>query len=532
LIKPQSFTVNFFPFFGLHQFSTLYDISYPVVFSIHDASALKGEGYTFNFAYEANIRDNIPLTSTYASVSYRGEDAFAGQTYFCDELQRNSGAVDVTITDALTGLEISDVSLTHTCGAESCVVGATDASGTFTQPLPLCVGSSLQLQKEGYGAQSAALTTLLDERVSKQFSLSPLQEIEVVAKKYLLVKNPAGGYMKSANPIDQEMEEDVMIVFTQVGPSGETLESGIIATAVLTGGKFVDTISLAPGTYEVSLTALSNAPINIPAKRQCTGGLFSKCFQLPPVDLAEWPSGSLTRDGSSEYVVITPEIYTKPVLEVPYVGAQASDFKVLEDLDLLGLYETYDDGLTVSYSDTPIQGVSTLRAILQSSAPLGEVASGSSIDLWVTGNVTSYSIDGTTSVTREGVSVKQLQLPIAFMGIKEVIATVTLTNGEMREFKRRFVVVPNATKETSFESKQEAYTTAKDATLVPELVATYLSLGSPLQRNVPLNYPYLVLDVPKDLHIEDAGLVSSIAGTYAVNATLADKKITFNVVVE
>ena len=54
----QSFYYNIMSPFQTNTYEFYYDLSVPFLVQIHDKNAFNGEGYTLNFAIEANIRDN------------------------------------------------------------------------------------------------------------------------------------------------------------------------------------------------------------------------------------------------------------------------------------------------------------------------------------------------------------------------------------------------------------------------------------------------------------------------------------------
>ena len=183
-VKPR---IKLLPTIRSNHYDFFYDVSYPVVIEIKDDNALAGEGYSFLFSMEANIRDNRNLLEW-----HRGEGTFgrpggtadfdvsdeikdmlddinqrienelqSGEhpdditeelrerfsesggaygisglsdlrrrastpTLFCGHNQRLSGNITIKTYDRLTDLPIEGVSVTFGCGDyASCPVGAT-----------------------------------------------------------------------------------------------------------------------------------------------------------------------------------------------------------------------------------------------------------------------------------------------------------------------------------------------------------------------------------------------------------------------
>lgn len=71
IIKPNSISTDFFGLlpFGAQTFDTVYDFSFPTMVTITDDEAFNNEGYTFQFALEANFRDNKPMFENYNKIT-------------------------------------------------------------------------------------------------------------------------------------------------------------------------------------------------------------------------------------------------------------------------------------------------------------------------------------------------------------------------------------------------------------------------------------------------------------------------------
>jgi len=103
--------------FGVQRYRTLYDVSFPVLVSITDKKALGGKGYTFSFALEGNIVNNMPQ-----KAGELPEVVYFEESLFCREEQRNSGDVKIVVRDAFNGRPIANVSVFVSNGGESCFV--------------------------------------------------------------------------------------------------------------------------------------------------------------------------------------------------------------------------------------------------------------------------------------------------------------------------------------------------------------------------------------------------------------------------
>ena len=145
------------------------------MFSISDPSALAGQGYVFKIGYEANIRDNMILTTNYTRVTVTFDDeqpqsalqdfsSAAGlSTQFCDERQRNSGESTLRVFHAGTYQPLAHIALGYVCGGELCSLGSTNDAGEYVGRLPICAGGFLTASSVDFASTSVPLSTSLDE---------------------------------------------------------------------------------------------------------------------------------------------------------------------------------------------------------------------------------------------------------------------------------------------------------------------------------------------------------------------------------
>ncbi|MGM5481109.1 MAG: hypothetical protein ACQESE_01720 [Nanobdellota archaeon] len=172
--------------FVMKDYRFSYDVSYPIVIEIEDPEAFNGNGYTFQFALEVNIRDN--------QIAYRN---FTQPSYPV-EFQSNIGSYDlrpkqnITIKsfDKRTGEPLEGVSVSYTCGDEY-DIGATtfeNNDAVLTDRFPYCqFGGFITFKKFGYMGTSIQYNNR-DDGLNEEFEVSlwPLEEKEL----YLKVRSP------------------------------------------------------------------------------------------------------------------------------------------------------------------------------------------------------------------------------------------------------------------------------------------------------------------------------------------------------
>jgi hypothetical protein len=346
LIKPNSFVMGLFPFFGIHQQQTYYDISFPVRVGLSADKALGGKGYTFSFGLEANIRDNEPLTSSY--VRFAGQSDEGG---FIFEEQKNSAPVSVLVLDG-TDAPVVDAALTYICGDATAVIGVTDSQGYFSGPFPICMGGTLTVQKFGYSTKSQILSTSLELPKSVSVVLDQFKDITLSLKQRLLVYDVSTKrWVAQSGVSDIFPTQSVTMQFEQV-------DGDHSAFAVIDALKPIQSdvvVSLVPGVYKVSTQIIDSQPFSIEQKtRKVKAGLFKKkTITVPGLHFDQVPHGSYTLDGvETPYFTITADdLYGHSQLDIVAVTAHLQDVPVAQrEIELIAILSN----LTAYQSDQPV----------------------------------------------------------------------------------------------------------------------------------------------------------------------------------
>ena len=195
VIKPENFDFgdNFvlkMLNFALNDYSFKYDLTYPVIVRISDPDAFNGEGFTFSYAMQANIRQNVPVTSNItktAIVSAQG----APDIDLEDMSMRVNRTINIETYDAYTKNALDEVIITYACG-ESFDMGSTimkDGKAVLSDNFPFCeFGGEIDYEKAGYmgGAvdySNVDLTTDAAGKKTFRIELWPLQQKTVKVYK-------------------------------------------------------------------------------------------------------------------------------------------------------------------------------------------------------------------------------------------------------------------------------------------------------------------------------------------------------------
>ncbi len=172
-------------FIGLKRYSIYFDVSYPVLIEIYNSDALKGKGYRFFFALEANIRNNEALKTDYAGLPI---SPLLPQM-FCNEDQKNSGNITFYVNNAFDNSSIVNARIDYSCGEQSCLIGYTNSSGFLVSKLPICAGGFITVSKKDYLGNSLQYNAFLDESDFLNISLYPYKEKTIIVKKKPVYKS-------------------------------------------------------------------------------------------------------------------------------------------------------------------------------------------------------------------------------------------------------------------------------------------------------------------------------------------------------
>jgi hypothetical protein len=291
---------------GLQKYDFAYDVSYPVLVELRNPDALKGEGYSFKFFIEANVRNNFPMPSVFEPLEAY-EMSF--NSMLCDQQQRTSGNVTIFVRDARNQKGVDDALVGYTCGRESCTLGQT-SDGVLVAQLPRCLGGLLAASKLDYETRMVPLDVLDDRPLDAEILLEPYRYMDFTVKKYLLSKGASEWSLDANKTVNQAMDEDTIIMLRRkadrLSPPFATVaevcgmpNAKTVAACGSPPSESSEGIALIPGEYEVSIYSMKfpKPGITIPRDLRTAGsGLIKEEFYVPeePIVFDEsspFPSG-------------------------------------------------------------------------------------------------------------------------------------------------------------------------------------------------------------------------------------------------
>jgi hypothetical protein len=156
IIKPKTIKglnpnmVNMFSMI-IQEYTFNYHLSYPVIITITDDKAFNGEGYSFSFSLESNIRNNIPFTQNMSFARFEP----ATRLRLDDPNALVDKNINIKVKDKRSNEPISNAAIIYNCGSEF-YVGKTEfvnSEAIFSGKMPYCaVGGFIKVMKQGYGS--------------------------------------------------------------------------------------------------------------------------------------------------------------------------------------------------------------------------------------------------------------------------------------------------------------------------------------------------------------------------------------------
>ncbi|MBI5398268.1 hypothetical protein HZB03_02280 [Candidatus Woesearchaeota archaeon] len=380
-----------FPTIPTREYEFFYDLSFPVLVEVRNSEDLYGEGFTWLFALEANIRDNKGMVQWFQGNGTWGPYKYnlyrlgaksevlqsdagkkhpalapkAARTLFCNPNQFLSGNVTLVVRDAENKTPLNGVSVVYSCGTYAgCPMGMTTSDektneSRLVSPFPVCIGGGiLTLKKEGYETKTKIdISTKPAEPIEIEEELQRSYEKDVKVKKLLLNRNVLyrrpledhGNiyirFMKSSGTVAEPDLNSESVILTVSRVDGSKFDPPSAQTIVFDKTKndpSLHKIKLVPGTYEVRTTYINTQGAKIPPEYRCEDG-DEDCFWIPEppgVKTDAFMGGGLELVNSTGYWIIGLSDLKKGNA-VTFTILQLPPLLVVEDLSEFGRIEEY-----------------------------------------------------------------------------------------------------------------------------------------------------------------------------------------------
>jgi len=341
IIKPESMFNDMVSFMGLQRFSTLYDVSFPVLIKITQPEAFKGDGYSFLYMIESNVRNNKPLETDFDPII---APDVSPNTMFCDQNKRLSGDLNFSVVDKNTDEPINDAAISYSCTEESCMIGITDTNGKFNSRFPICFGGVINVIKNGYITEVVLHSTEINKNENIEIEMRKIVDIPVKVMKKRFSKS-LNEWVINPNPLNMDSLNEGILTFNLQTKDYENSYS----SALFFNDNESDELylRLAPGKYDISGNLFYNGDVVIPKETRTENG-FS--YTLPELNFGS--DGGKFSEGGIELSNVTityDELANSDTLIVYMVSMNPGSFKKIEDVSMISVYEDYSEDYRIYF---------------------------------------------------------------------------------------------------------------------------------------------------------------------------------------
>lgn len=333
-------------FFGIQEYKFAYDLSFPVLVEIKEPFALNGQGYSFNFFLEGNIRNNKPMPSDFAPLETAD---ISERSFLCDT--RTSGNVTIDVANAANKKPVDGAQVLYAVIDESCFIGATNAEGALKNAFPVAAGGVVNIVRDGFIGKAVEFDAKLNSEAALKIGIQPIYTKKLIVKKKNVAKTPQGWQFIDM-PVDLSDRESAMITLTRVNDEGELDFSSVAAYEI--NQKEPSEIEIAPGSYAADISLILDQHIIIPEKQKCVKkNIFGdkECFTIPKVDFGRksttgqerFPEGGLKLNfTASPGDLESHNVVVLYVISIGLANVPEQD-RVIEDAEQMGKIEEYSN---------------------------------------------------------------------------------------------------------------------------------------------------------------------------------------------
>lgn len=286
---------------GINRYTFAYDVSYPVLVEVRNPTALGGEGYSFKFFLEENMRNSESFLSEAPPVK-----GVAGpiSSIFCDPSQRTSGKITITARDGLSLKPLEGATVGFICNNQNCNLGETD-KGNYSSKFPRCIGGTLRMTKAGYASLSVPLDTHREEPFGISVTMEPIRTVQARVKDFPITKaskHSGWQFIEDAGLMRPREKQTTTITLTK---NATPYEEPFAAVVELEDDKPGD-LTIVPGKYSVQISSFLKEDLVIPPDQRCFKirkflRTSTKCYYVPekPIlfnETSPFPYGSTSYD--------------------------------------------------------------------------------------------------------------------------------------------------------------------------------------------------------------------------------------------
>ncbi|MFA6072546.1 MAG: hypothetical protein WC758_00335 [Candidatus Woesearchaeota archaeon] len=340
---------------GSTSYEFAYDISYPVLVTLEDDEAFKGEGYLFQYPFEVNIRNNKPYSND--SIFIKSSDFPEFETNQYSMYSQRTVPVKLNIINGFNERPETDIIIGYTCADTTIAVGVSelkDGQAVIETMLPPCLGGFFGILNREYSMDNIYQDVILDSPINLLVKVYPEKEITIsVEKKNFAPSAPAENidskaidrkwiYDGGAGTANIMVDEEVIVLMTEVRKDTQQPRAQFV---VLNITNDTSVVMLTPGLYNVQIISMLQLGeghlkqnITIPNRTMNIKDDFlsTTTFVINETVINEsMYLGGLSFDETTGYLNVTFDNLTFPNLVFVYPSYDPIDLKYIEDLNVL-----------------------------------------------------------------------------------------------------------------------------------------------------------------------------------------------------
>ncbi|MBN1644463.1 hypothetical protein JW851_00285 [Candidatus Woesearchaeota archaeon] len=215
---------------GIQRYNFAYDLSFPILIELTNPYSFKGEGYTFKFFIEHNMRANQPMKTNYQRTQMLD---ISENTMLCKKEHWTSEEFTIKVNDGKTKQPVDEAQIAFNCGTESCNIGTT-TNGEIKTKLPQCIGGMILVEKNEYHPANALADTSKKEEQTITITLEPYRLIDINTMKWLVKKTGQNAWsLDETGKAHPEKDEETLIMLER---QTSDLEEAFRTSAQICGG--------------------------------------------------------------------------------------------------------------------------------------------------------------------------------------------------------------------------------------------------------------------------------------------------------
>lgn len=340
IIEEPFMSISFLPIM-ITQSHFIYDLSYPVVASIHDDEALDGRGFSLVFAFEVNLRNNEAFLTDddFFDDALEATDVVTQKPLFPDPAFWTGGNVTIKTMNEHENKAVGDVILSYSCAGDEIYLGLSrmnSGEAILETPLPVCLGGMVTGFKKDYFITNEAVDSFIGLNQEVIVHAEPKTKINVQIVERITGKeyDSDGNFfwvLREGSGREVAYDEYVLAVFTRHAAPNE---DELITQATIYGNSTeLSYLELVSGEYTVEAYLFKSGVI-IEAETICAD---DECFDLPKMEFNEsfYLGGLSLTNETIGYLNISYDDLQRDKMVLPIMAYDVVDFISLTDLEVL-----------------------------------------------------------------------------------------------------------------------------------------------------------------------------------------------------